>query len=152
MYSSQKENSLRYGMYKNYRVGCIKYYNKPTSNQNACILVEVVEYCIGSSGHYYASYNLNIEIDSRFTDMIGMHSVGKWIMFGFYIQSFKIDNSFVTALRLRHYEEVESDVINTVEIVDFRNNDTRLLLVPEKAVNYMKEITDKTKFQEYGKR
>lgn len=151
MYYSQQERD-RLGMYKNYRVGCIKYYNKPHRGNNSYMLVDVIEYCHGSSGDYYASYNWHVEVDHRFAEEIGMHSVGKWIMFGVYVQSFKADNSFVTALRLRHYEELEDVEVNTIEIVDYRNSEKRVLIVPSTAMNYMKEITNKTKFQEYGKR
>lgn len=149
---SAEESNPRYGMYKNYRVGCVKYFSKPTSGDNAYMLVDVIEYCNGSMGYYYASYNLYVEVDKRFSDRVGMHSVGKWIMFGFYIQSFKMDNSFVTALRLRHYEELDSSEVVRIEIVDFRHDDKRVLIAPDSAVRYMKEITNKTKFQEYGKR
>ena len=155
-FSREKQTDLvRYGMYKNYRVGCVKYYQNPVNGSCAYILVDTIEWCIGTEDTYYSSYNLYVEVDQRFSERIGIQSVGKWILFGFYIQSFKSDNNFTTALRLRHYEELNGNEINTLEIKDFRmrgSDNMRIVMAPDVAVNLMKEISNKTKFNEYGKR
>jgi hypothetical protein len=154
-YFSDQEESKRYGMYKNYRVGVIKYYNKGKEGSQDSILVEVIESCNGASGSYFASYNLYLEVDKRFASNLDMSSVGKWVLIGFYIQSFRSQNAFDTSLKLRHYEEIESNDTVRVEIFDPRireGDQMRSLIIPNIALKLMQEISDKTKFNEYGKR
>lgn len=146
---------VRYGMYKNFRIGVVKYHNRGVSGAPSTILVEVVESCNGVAGTYFATYNLNIEIDRRYAENINASCVGRWILFGFYVQSFRSQDGFVTALKLRHYEELDGETQATIEVMDHRSkedNNTRSILVPDTAMRLMNEISEKTKFNEYGKR
>lgn len=154
---SKKEDStpIRYGMYKNFRVGLVKYFNKGDGVRPDHLLVEVIESCVGESGNYYASYNLSIEVDKRFADTISLSSVGRWVLVGFYIQSFKAESGFTTVLKLRHYEELNDNNTTIIELVDprIKNSDQlRGLVIPCNALATMHDISAKTKFQEYGKK
>lgn len=151
----EETDNKRYGMYKNFRIGIVKFYKKGENGSNDSALIESIESCYGTSGSYYASYNLYVDIDKKFSDKINMSSVGKWVLFGFYIQSFRGVSGFTTALKLRHYEELESLDSVRIELFDPRLQDVekvRGLTVPSIALKLMHEISDKTKFNEYGKR
>ena len=150
-----ENDNQRLGMYKNFRVGLIKYFQRGVNGTPSTFLAEVVESCLGTSGKYFATYNLHVEVDRRFAENIDMSCVGKWVLFGFYIQSFRSGNGFSTVLRLRHFEEIDSDGSATIEVLDHRikdDNQTRSIIMPDVAFGLMKEISDKTKFNEYGKR
>ena len=136
-------------MYKNFRVGRVKYINDV-----AGILIEVLESCIGSDGEYFATYNLYLDVDSKFVPKVEYTNVGDWVLFGFYIQSFRTGSNFSTSLKLRHYEKLISNNREVaVEIRDPRNaNRDRTYFVPERAFETIKQITNKTQFNEYGKR
>lgn len=152
-FSPQQEETVsnleRRGMYKNFRVGRVKYLNESSG-----ILVEVIELCLGSTGEYFATYNLYLDIDSKFAPKVEYTSVGDWVLVGFYIQSFRNGPSFNTSLRLRHYEKMlPNNKEVSVEIRDSRNADKdRTYFVPERAFETIKLITNKTQFNEYGKR
>lgn len=151
----EEDNNKRYGMYKNFRVGILKYHKRGENGSNDSALIESIESCYGSSGSYYSSYNLYVDVDKKFSEKISMSSVGKWVLFGFYIQSFRNDSSFTTSLKLRHYEEFDSTDTVRIELFDPRIKDgdqMRGLTVPSIALKLMHEISEKTNFNEYGKR
>lgn len=152
----QEIETVRLGMYKNFRVGVIKYFQRATRADKNSILVEMVEACNGSEGEYFATYNLCIEVDERFAPDLDMTCVGKWVLIGFYMQSFRTEKAFSTVLKLRHYEELTSHNVVRVEVFDHRSKDsenqTRTIYVPDNALNEMRTITKQTKYTEYGKR
>lgn len=152
MQTNTMSYSKRLGMYKNFRVGVIKYFQKSKSGKDS-ILVEVVEPCDGSSGRYYATYNLLVEFDDRYKAEVEDSDVGSWILFGFYIQSFKNGTSYVTVLRLRHFELIgDSKHMVSINIVDPRTKEDRAMIIPGTAHTIMNNITNQTQFNEYGAR
>lgn len=148
------ESSLprRLGMYKNFRVGVIKYFQTGNNSRDS-ILIEVVEPCYGTDINYFSTYNLIVEFDERYSDMVQYTSVGSWILFGFYIQSFRKGNSFSTILRLRHFEKLDNQGgLVSLTIRDQRTETDREMMVPKMAFDLMNDITNKTQFNEYGTR
>lgn len=151
MLQDTTSSSQRFGMYKNFRVGVIKYFQKGAVRDS--ILVEVVEPCYGTTGNYYATYNLFVEFDDKYKADVEYSNVGDWILFGFYIQSFKSENGFTTILRLRHFERMlDNKEVFKIEINDTRTRAVRDVFVPGDAFKLMNQITNNTQFNEYGKR
>lgn len=145
--------SQRLGMYKNFRVGLIKFFQKGTGGRDS-MLIEVVEYCNGTDGGYYSTYNLFVEFDDKYRAEVEYTSVGSWVLFGFYIQSFKNSNGgFNTILRLRHFDPVSTESsLYSITVKDPRTKEERVIMVPAEAHKLMQEITNKTQFNEYGTR
>lgn len=139
-------------MFKNFRVGNVKYYDKGTHNKPGYLFIEVIEECNGQREVYYATYNLYIEIDRRYTGLIDSSCVGKWIMFGFYVQSFYDGKNFYTLNKIRHYEEIEEgDTIVNVDIKNSRlihSDGVREISVPMNALNVIRAINKHTTFHE----
>jgi hypothetical protein len=138
-------------MYKNFRVGVVKYYDKGVNGKPDHILVEAIESCNGSDGVYFSSYNLLLEVDRKFAPDLTLASVGRWILFGFYIQSFFDNdaNKFVTTLKLRHYEELDSKDVFRLRILDSRiknQEGAREVIAPTVACDVMYDIMNKTKY------
>ena len=78
----------RIGMYKNYRVGKIKYVTSKRVGK-PLMLIDAKEYCQDASGNgYWANYNLCILIDEN--TEITRSDVGRFCEVGFYIQSFRL--------------------------------------------------------------
>lgn len=152
-----KTEPVRFGMYKNFRVGVIRYFARGKNGAPDNILVECYESCHGASGQYFAKYNIYVEVDYRFCDGLNSASVGKWIMFGFYIKSNmdSITKTPVTKLRMRHYEEFSSNEVTRIETINPKIDDDEEVSevqLPLVALQVMNEISNQTKYNEYGKR
>jgi hypothetical protein len=150
------EAQPRQGMYKNFRVGVVKYFSKakPNEGKPPHLLIEVIEVCDGVTGRYYSTYNLYVEVDRRFSERVGIASVGRWILFGFYVQSFKDESrDYITTLKLRHYDEIDDDNRTIIAIRESRNQESeRTLIIPMEALQTATQITEQTQFNENGKR
>lgn len=97
-------------MYKNYRVGSIKYVsNKRLGKQY--IILNAMESCVDKSGEpYTATYNLWVAVDSE--TVITRADVGRFCEVGFYIQSFRIkdvDAAYDTILTMKSFRFFDSE-------------------------------------------
>jgi len=107
-------------MYKQYRVGKIKYVtNKRLGNPH--ILLDAWEHCLDTQGAgYVATYNLWIALDDK-TD-ITRDDVGRFCEVGFYTQSFRVrdmNDSYNTVLSLRSFKflmDEDEAVLRAIEI------------------------------------
>lgn len=152
MQTNTMSYSGRLGMYKNFRVGVIKYFQKSKSGKDS-MLIEVVEPCHGSAGKYYATYNLHVEFDEKYQAEVEHSAVGSWVLFGFYIQSFKTHSYYTTVLRLRHYETIpNTNSVFSVYVSDPRTKEDREIIIPTNAHALMNLITNQTQFNEHGTR
>jgi hypothetical protein len=106
----------RVGMYKNLRVGKIKYVTSRrigTTN----ILLDAWECCFsGNSDPYTSRYNLWLVVPDEIK--VGKDDVGKFCEVGFYIQSFRqkdMNASYDTILTLKSLKfiETEEEAVNT---------------------------------------
>jgi hypothetical protein len=100
-------------MYKNFRVGKLKYVANKRGGIGKHILVDVMEYCVNRSGGEYEShptYNLWISFDDKYD--ISSSDVGRWCEVGFYIQSFRekdLHEHYSTVLSMRSFRFLETD-------------------------------------------
>lgn len=129
-------------MYKNYRIGRIKFYQSKGRGNSAYVLVDVLEYCLDSEAiPYWATYNLHMEVGDKFDSMLSRESVCKWFHIGFYIQSFRVKNTphYDTVLKIKHLEMVpqQEDVI----MVPLKNNER--VAVSAVAADISKQISSK---------
>jgi hypothetical protein len=149
MESSFKEDQScdkRMGMYKNFRVGIVKAFDK-SDTEIPVVTIEVFESCNGVDGPYIATYNLSIEVDPKFS--VSNEDVGKWALVGFYMQGFKVakGRSYIS-LKLRHFETFDQfgEVVG-LTIKDTRTPDgTRLVFIPSAALETSREISDSCTF------
>lgn len=136
----------RVGMYKNFRVGLVKFYEFGKDGAPDHLVVKCIEMCYGDSGVYFSTYLLYIEINKSFAKDLSLSSIGRWVLIGFYIQSFFGTTGNVTTLKLRHYEELSSDEDVRVEIST--KTKTREIheshQIPKSAFDHMERITKQT--------
>jgi hypothetical protein len=129
-------------MYKNYRIGRIKFYQSKGRGSSAYVLVDVLEYCLDQDGvPYWATYNLHMEVGDKFDSMLSRESVGKWFTFGFYIQSYRVKNTphYDTVLKIKHLEIVPQQ--EDVMMVPLKNNEQ--VAVSAVAADISKQISSK---------
>ena len=140
----------RTGMYKNFRVGKIKFFQPKVEAAPPYILVDCIECCVDKDGmEYWATYNMWVETD-KFLE-VRRSSVGQWILFGFYIQAFRInDRSYSNSLKLRHYDVIPGEEVATLTIK--QGDKLKLVELPNEAKALAHEISNQTNFNEHGKR
>lgn len=110
----------RYGMYRNFRVGKIKYISRDFSR----ILLHVHEETRVEEGRSdsLCTYNWWITVDEKFAHYIrALAHVGDWCLVGVYIQSFFVskESGHENVLRLRFYNPLanESEAKSTARLI-----------------------------------
>lgn len=122
--SFSQSHQHRVGMYKNYRVGRVKFHQAKGRGKSSYILVDVLEHCLDADGNtYWATYNLHMEVGDKFEQMLSRESVGQWFTIGFYIQAYRVKNTphYDTVLKIKHLEAVPQQ--RDVMLVSLKNND-----------------------------
>lgn len=107
-------------MYKNYRVGRIKYVSSKKSGRQI-LLLDAIESCTEMHGsEYIARYNLCVVVSENI--IVTRSDVGRFCEVGFYIQSFRVkdlDAAYDTILSmksLRFFADEEEAVAVAVQI------------------------------------
>ncbi len=97
-------------MYKNFRVGRIKYVTSKRIGKQY-ILIDARESCQDASGnHYYACYNLFILVDEG--TEITRSDVGRFCEVGFYVQSFRnkdLNNTYDNVFSMKSFRFLDSE-------------------------------------------
>jgi hypothetical protein len=138
------QDQHRVGMYKNHRIGKVKFYQSRGRGKSAYILVDILEYCLDQDGSpYWATYNLHLEVGDKFDSMLSRDSVGQWFNLGFYIQSYRIKDTphYDTVLKMKHLEPIpqQSDIIE----VYLKNNES--ITVSAVAASVSKQLSNQLK-------
>ena len=98
----------RIGMDKRFQVGRVKH----VSQDRQWILIDTIEICNGDNGRYRATYNLWINCGDEWR--ASKNLVGKYVVFGFYVQSFRnkdLSDSFSTVLTCRFLNVLPSEEV-----------------------------------------
>jgi hypothetical protein len=116
----------RIGMDKNFRVGKVKH----ISSDKKHILIDVTEYCNEDDNTVKpAYYNLWIYIDNKWERFIKKSLLGRYVVVGFYIQSFRnkdLSDSFETVLTCRFINEIEDK--STADLLSLDLSESRLFV------------------------
>lgn len=115
----------RIGMDKNFRVGIVRHVSSDKRN----ILVDVTEYCHDDNGIRPAQYNLWIYCDQKWEKRVKKSLLGKYVVVGFYIQSFRNkdkSDSFSTVLTCRFLNEIEDK--QTADLLSLDLSESRLFV------------------------
>lgn len=143
-------DASRASMNKNYRVGQVRFIDKPTIYDGKAIspavMINVIEWC----GTRWSSYRLWVSYDiAKYAGaMVG--AVGQWVEFGFYIKgSFRepVTKVTTTELRLRHFEIINGGVDVDITIGDPDNvKEEDMLVVPTTAIEVAKAVYEGTPY------
>lgn len=129
--------SPRIGMDKNFRVGRVTHISADRSH----ILIDVMETCYLDDGtHTIKSYNLWIYVDSKWSKFISKAILGRYVVVGFYIQSFRNkdkSDSFDTVMVCRFFKEIDDQ--ESAEILSLEISESNLFIhhpLLKKNVNF----------------
>lgn len=108
-------------MYKNWRVGQIKYVPPLRKGKFNWVLVDVFEWCESRDGKPYVNmprYNIWVYFDTT-KFHITQHNKGNWMEFGFYIQAFRNNNlaeEYDNVLTMKHTNIIsESEAVKSAQ-------------------------------------
>lgn len=137
-------SEIRTSMYRNYRVGKIKYFKKAKEDNPAAILLQVIEFC----GRRWSTYHLWINVSDRF--IVKSDDLNKWVLVGFYLKSFMDSSAYTqynTSLKMRHFELLGQDDLESITIGENETvEETDMMDVPTHAIEVSKDIFDRTTF------